>query len=185
MFDTVLIASRLWKQMACQESYGVMELSQKEQCLTETCAASDAAQQHPVSAREISPYRAHIRQTTSSMAWEEMSGRKKHGTGPWKVCYDIASSFKKRMTLNCLSPPSFAWNDPRDPFSPVLPWAASTVKTHYGECSIYDSFGFVYSCIFPGWYYVTFFPHAVLASYKYSELSWREVLPISVLRKGI
>lgn len=77
MFDTVLIASRFWKQMGWQESHGDMELGQKEQCLMETCAASDAAQQYPDSARQISPCRAHTRQTTSSMAWEEMSGRKK------------------------------------------------------------------------------------------------------------
>lgn len=71
--------------MGWQESHGDMELGQKEQCLMETCAASDAAQQYPDSARQISPCRAHTRQTTSSVVWEEMSGRKKSGTGAWKV----------------------------------------------------------------------------------------------------
>lgn len=173
MFDTVLIASRLWKQMGSQESHGDMELSWKGQCLMETCTASDATQQHPVSAREIS----HMRQPTSRLfasreIWfgSRCLVEKKRDRTRENVTM-LLLHFKKRMPLNCrLSPPSFALNDPRDPFSPVFPWAARTVKIHCGECSTYDSFGFVYCCIFPGWCYATFFPNAVLASYKYSEL---------------
>lgn len=91
------------KQMGCEESHGDMELSQKEQHLTQTCASSDAAQQHLVSAREVSPCRAHTRQTTSSMLWEQMSGRKKQGTGPWKLlwyCFFISrKEWRKLLSI--------------------------------------------------------------------------------------
>lgn len=173
------------KQMGCEESHGDTELSQKEQHLTQTCASSDAAQQHLVSAREVSPCRAHTRQTTAARFGNRCLVERNRGQDPGN-CYDIASSFQEKNDVNCcLSPPRSALNDPRDPLSTMFPWAARTVKIHCGECSTYDSFGFVYCCIFPGRCYVTFFPNAVLASYKYSELSRREVLPISVLKKGI
>lgn len=159
MFDTAVIASKLWKQMGCQESHGDMEPSWKEQCLMETYAASDAAQQHPVSAREICPFRAHTRQVTRSTVWEQTSSRQKKPDRTLVCATILLLHFKKITTLNCcLSPPSFALNDPRDPFSIMFPCAARTVKIHCGECSTYDSFGFVYCCIFPGWCSVTFFP---------------------------
>lgn len=105
IFVPVLITTRLGKWPGSQEGCRDMVLSQKEQCLMENCATSSACPAAPCLCKgdKIAPFRACMGQTTSSMFWGQMSGRKKNGAGPWKVlrCHFLILRKELRKVVAC------------------------------------------------------------------------------------